>query len=551
MRSLKNSFASFGLVLLFCAHAMGAVTATTVWKFDSAGTANMANGCGFDPGPGTGTDWTTTQTGPKYSLTGLTSAGAGSIILTSSASSDMVNNVIHVDGGTNFTQSWFLITSVSAGVSLTVTTNAAGTGVTTGVGATGTGKIGGPCNFGSATLDTAWFGQPQPGNMIWIKNGSYTIGSAITNGTNGSATAPIVVKGYNSSIGDITITNPVGRPTLILGANNFPLNTSTTWEWWNLIFTTTAANGVNITGGNMKFINNKVTNTSRTAGRNALVSGASNFIVNNELISYVGNALSIAAATTGQVLGNYIHDSDTCITDAATTTTLEVTNNILEGCVTKAYNISAAHTGAWNFLGNTIYGSQNKIGIGISITTGSTNLRAMNNIFYGLATGISHADSQTQSFDNWNDFNNNSTDVTNWTKGAQDTTCDPGFSINNVQYTGATATTSGSVLTQAGATLPTFTVGKDFLYLKSGTGITAGVYGITSNTSTTVTLDSAPGTNATADKVWQVTTGHNFAPNVCVKRLGFPGLFPGTWTQGYLDLGAAQRREYGRPVQLK
>ena len=53
--------------------------------------------------------------------------------------------------------------------------------------------------------------------------------------------------------------------------------------------------------------------------------------------------------------------------------------------------------------------------------------------------------------------------------------------------------------------------GRDFLYLVSGTGITAGIYGITAHTSTTITLDIAPGTDATADKVWQITTGRNFA----------------------------------------
>lgn len=100
-----------------------------------------------------------------------------------------------------------------------------------------------------------------------------------------------------------------------------------------------------------------------------------------------------------------------------------------------------------------------------------------------------------------------------------------------------------SVLTQSGATFPAFVADRDFLHLVSGTGITAGVYGIVSNTGTTITLDIAPGTNATADKVFFVTRGHNFTVGTPMRAIGNPGLFPGGIMTGYTDLGAAQRRE--------
>ena len=72
-----------------------------------------------------------------------------------------------------------------------------------------------------------------------------------------------------------------------------------------------------------------------------------------------------------------------------------------------------------------------------------------------------------------------------------------------------------------------------------------GQYKITSHTSTTVTLDIAPGTNATADKVWQITTGRNFGIGTNLKALGFPGAFQAGLTTGYLDIGAVQRQEAG------
>ena len=58
-----------------------------------------------------------------------------------------------------------------------------------------------------------------------------------------------------------------------------------------------------------------------------------------------------------------------------------------------------------------------------------------------------------------------------------------------------------------------------------------------------ITLDIAPGTNATADKVWQITTGRNFAVGKNLKALAFPGQFQGGLTKGYMEMGAVQRKE--------
>ena len=110
-----------------------------------------------------------------------------------------------------------------------------------------------------------------------------------------------------------------------------------------------------------------------------------------------------------------------------------------------------------------------------------------------------------------NNFYNNDTDVTVWQKMKSDMAIDPAFT-NEGQITGATATTSGSVLTQSGADFSTVTDNVDFCYLVSGTGITVGFYKITGHTTTTLTFDIAPGTSATADKVFSVVTGHNLMP---------------------------------------
>ena len=70
---------------------------------------------------------------------------------------------------------------------------------------------------------------------------------------------------------------------------------------------------------------------------------------------------------------------------------------------------------------------------------------------------------------------------------------------------GATATTAASVLTQIGATFVTDGVTTDdSTNLKSGTGITPGIYHISGVTQTTLTLESDPGNSAAGDIVFKV-----------------------------------------------
>src|SRR5204863_5745937 len=92
--------------------------------------------------------------------------------------------------------------------------------------------------------------------------------------------------------------------------------------------------------------------------------------------------------------------------------------------------------------------------------------------------------------------------------------------------------------------------GQDCVYIVSGTGVTAGIYGIssistTTNPSDTLNLDINPGTNTTADKTYQITLGHNFAIGANLRALGFPGAFQASLTTGYADIGAVQRQEKG------
>jgi hypothetical protein len=305
-----------------------------------------------------------------------------------------------------------------------------------------------------------------------------------------------------------------------MGSVNFTLGSQNLIQ--NVIFKTTSALGL-VGGANAVFKNVKVTNTSATASRNAItLSGSGNQCIQCEAISYRGNGISIISNSFYNVTGCYIHDSNVGISmSGGSTSFASITNNIIEGCVTDAF--TATNSGPGIFIGsNTLYGAENKLGIGINTTTGLVSYTVTNNIIYGFATGISDADVNFAQYGDYNDFYNNTNDVNaaaNWQKGPHDIAVNPSFT-NVVQRTGSTATTTaGNHLVQSGATFQTWgiTAGVDFVYIKSGTGVTAGIYGILSvDSETQITVDITLTANATADKVWQITQGHNFLPTGAV-----------------------------------
>lgn len=505
-----------------------AISANAVWEIRTAGTASNVNG-GFFVTGASGTDYSQ-QNAAQYNLTSLTSSGAGAVILTASAATDMVGNGIHITSGTNFTVGWYEITAASAGVSITTDRNS-----TTGVGAAGVGNIGGALSLGSS--DDAVFENGVAGQIWYVKSGTYTLGGTVNTAANGSATNPIQVIGYGTSRGD----NPVGasRPIFDAGVNAFTAGNN--WDFYYMQFTGSAAT-MFTPGTADKLEYCKFTNTSTTANRTAVAGSTSVVLYRCELIAYRGVAFT-GNSTVGQTLNTcYLHDSDIGISTAIATNASFFINNIIESNVTAAIKFTAAATGRTIIANNTLYGSEAKTGIGISISTGTTNLSVVNNIIYGFTTGISHADVQTVSHDDYNDINNCTTGRTNFAAGPNSVTTAPSFT-NVTQSTGTAGTTASSILTDGAADFTNVVANQDFCYLISGTGITVGQYLITAKTTTTLTLSPAPGNNATADKVYQVTKGRNFAIGTNLKGIGLPGVFPAALTTGYMDIGAVQRQE--------
>jgi len=537
---MKNKL--FILFLLLPNLCFGAISANTSWELRSTATANNVNGGGFVAGA-SGVDYSQQDTA-HLTITDLASDASGKVssALTPFDTND-IGNILHITAaGTGFTIGWYEVIDVSGGVlaELDRSPGASKTG--------GTAYLGGAMSLNS-TLESEFFNSVVAGNTIWVKYGTYNYGETTFSASNGTADAPIKLLGYNTTRGD----KPTGisRPTLAQGV--YRLFCGQYWEVGNFITTGTSAT-IFLNGYYGKAYNLKVLNTSSTAGRAAFQANAQyGRAYNIEAISLWGNAYVDGYECS--LLYSYLHDSVNLVSVTADGSTL--IGNIFESPQTAAISSDRVFT----LLNNTFFGASNKTGIGLSLTGTAQKPLILNNIFSGFTTAISHATAgQTGTLEDYNDFYNNTADYTSGgvatALNTNDQTLDPGF-INEGQVTGTTgkfaATGDKLIDTSKNFTALGVVAGQDFVYIKSGTGLSnVGIYAIDSISTTTnpndtlgVTIPDSPGTNTTADKVYQITTGHNFAIGTNLKALGFPGAFPGGLTTGYTDIGAVQREEAG------
>ncbi|MDI6732310.1 MAG: right-handed parallel beta-helix repeat-containing protein [Planctomycetota bacterium] len=536
------------LVLLFIPQVCFAtMSSSIIFEFRSTATANMVNGGGFKTGA-SGTDYST-QNAAQWTATDLACTTPSTTVTSATGgfTSAAVGNVIHITAGTNLTIGWYEITAFTDANTLVLDRTPAPSLS----GSAGTFYIGGALNVGGS-LEDDFFEEISGANTtdgvtVYFYNNNttstvtFTPSEIINIAGTGGTTAPIRIYGYKTTRGD----NPAGnsRPTIACGANSF--TSSTNFDFYNLQLTGTASYLFSA-GTNSKTVNCKFTNSSTTAGRAGLSQATFTnlLLLDCELISYRGRGLDITGSLNIHLIGSYLHDSDIGFRWTGTGAgTPAIINCIFDSHVTAAIQMTAASTSNLIVEGCTLYGSENTTGTGISLAAGQSNARFVNNIIYGFATGASHGTAgQTVTYDDYNDYFNNDTDVSNVTKGDNDLALNPTFT-SVAQVTGTTATYAGSTLTDAGANFNNVVNSQDFIYIVSGTGVTAGQYLITSHTQTTVTTDLDAGENTAANIVYQVTTGRNFAIGTNLKAEGFPGAFQAALSTGYKDIGAVQRQE--------
>lgn len=475
-----------------------------------SGTPGNLNGGGFDPILGAGAQDYSQQDAAQINPTDLTTSGAGSTTLTSASApftALMVGNVIHITAGTNFQANWYQVVSFTD-ASNVVLDRTPSSGA---AGSVGVGYLGGAISLNS-TLDDEFFESVVAGNTVWVqKTGSdILLGESVSISSAGTAALGINIEGYEAAHGDLddaTLTD-ANTPLIICG----PTFIFTLGAFWNCKFVRLTGSSTAVlvaTGGGNKVIGCKSTNTSTTTTRIAMTIGSTSSLIRSEAISYRGYAVSSSGGGSQAYLYNYIHDSDNGIR-LQSTGIYRVIGNLIQGCVTAAVAITSTPTDVI-ILQNTLYGQPGVGGIGVSIATGTTNVVLMNNILTEFTRGVVHADAQTAGYDDFNCYANNDLTNTNWPVGPNTTTNQPTFT-NVAEINFSDGTTSGFVVTSATSDFSTVTDGVSFLYLVSGTGITVGKYLITAHTPTTLTLDLAPGTNATADKTGGIVTGYDFLP---------------------------------------
>lgn len=476
---------------------------------------NTVAGCATTASPTSGVcgiDYSQ-QNAAQFTATTLTGATTTFTDATNPVGANWVGNFICLKSGTGVTAGWYEIVSQSGGTATIDRT--AGTTFST-----VTYYLGGAVSLGGSTTgitDVIFFAlgssSATSGCRTFIKGGTnitYTPNAACT-ALSGNASWFAVLEGYASVRGD----RPLGatRPTISCGSNIFTQPSDSVF--YNLQFTGT---GTQVVSGHSTsaIINCKIINTSTTANRIALL--ASSIVSACEVVCYRGYAVSMVASAS--IINCYIHDSATGIDIPSGLAACNIIGNIICSNVTYAIGSSTASdlTNA-NILANTLYGAENILGTGYATNSGTATFnRFLNNILYGFTTAISGGAAGNNVLSDYNDFFNNTNDVTSaadWQKGANDIAVNPSFT-SVTQRTGATATTTaGNHLVQSGATFQTWgiTAGVDCVYISAGTGVTAGVYGILSvDSETQITVDITLTANATADKVWSITQGHNFLP---------------------------------------
>lgn len=515
--------ASVGSVVLSIG-AQGLVTRNT-----SVGCASVAS-----PTGGTGTiDYSQTDTAVISAVADFNAVGASTTLTSATANFTpvMVGNIFHqttTGTGAFGVVGWYEIATYTNATTVVLdrTPNSGTASVNT------TGYVGGAGRLNG--LEDTFKAMIGAANIVWVKSGTYTFSAASTTAsTNSTATNPSFFIGYTTSRGDTC--NGSSRPTIAMGAN------ALTWcqdqMLVNLNFTTTASGGISV-GTNGNPLNCKVLNSSTTGGR-AGFTGALVYY-GCEGISQNGNAFTSA---NGVILfGCYCHDSNMGASNTGAGGGVRSYNSLFEGnttsCIQTLNTTNAANEG----FNNTFYGREAKVGIGFNSTSTGTGNRFGNNIFYGLATGVSNSSLSDASYSINNDFFNNTVDVSNYTKSSLDIAVNPGF-LGASQITGTTATTSGSVLTQSGGAFSGVNDNVDFLHVISGTGVTVGVYLITGHTGTTLTTNNALGTSSAGDVVYWISNGHNFQIGAALAGIGFPNFTNATGSQtiSYPDVGAIVR----------
>lgn len=356
-----------------------ALSNATVLEVRTTGSDN--NGGGFVTGA-SGTDFSQ-QAAAQFALTGVTTAAANAILLTTSAATTMVGNLANIISGTNFIAGSYQILSVVAGVSITVDRNC-----TSAAGALGVVNIGGAF----ATIGKAAALMVSTGLHAYVGNtATYSISTGISTPSGNSPALGICrIIGYNIVRGD------GGRPTIQTTAAITAYTDANGFRLENFIIdcNATGTNGVAITG-NYGAVFNCIIKAALNFGAN--ISGNGSGLYQTQVTTCAG-ATNSAAVVLGLSGGSGWRVRN-CYINANTTagisiigTYAAITGNIIAsntGASSDGILISAAYSAVATLITNNVFYANGRDGYrstgNYEISEISNNI-FVNNVGIGLNT---------------------------------------------------------------------------------------------------------------------------------------------------------------------
>lgn len=252
--------------------------------------------------------------------------------------------------------------------------------VTAGAGGSGDGSSGNPYTLSQAVTEiNAGSGA---GVRYNIQSGTYTRGAADTISGSGTASAPVILRGYSSTItdgyqgrtndnGDLVTTN---MPLLSYSGTG-RLSITGTWVLLDCVLATSAASNPTVSVGNDSAIARcRIENTSTNASASAVTLSSRGVLYNSDVVmsgASGGTTGVTASSASGRVIGNRIKiTSSTCPAVTIQSSSVVAKNQIFGGGGVGILMNSTS--GANCILDNTIVGCASD---GIDIITGATNLQ--------------------------------------------------------------------------------------------------------------------------------------------------------------------------------
>lgn len=402
-----------------------ALPSTTVFECRTSG--SDSNGGGFVAG-GSGSDYSQ-QNAAQLSVTDGSAAGTTTLTsATGGFTTAMVDNILQISGGTLNAGFYRIVTRTD--------TNNVVLDRSPGTGSGSTVKVGGALATPLKAINTAMIGS----NTVWIKNGTYTVGTTLTP-PSGASGSPSRILGYNATRGDLdAVTTFTNFPTLQASAAIFVITGSNPWLLFRgliLDCNGTGTRGADLSA-NYSWIDNckamKFTQFGLTAN------GA------NCKITRCWGTQSGTGATAAFYLNGISLLYGCVASDNANGRGVQVGSGDVVNCVASA-NGSYGFLGEGNsatFLNCVAYNNTlDGFSLGAGNNSGVFNSIAVDNGGYGINASTTWTDFP----DNWNAFYNNTSGARNGVPaGANDVTLsgDPftnaaggDFSLNNTAGAGA------------------------------------------------------------------------------------------------------------------